>query len=310
MLLNDALKTFLVIRRSEGLTEQTLDWYAIVLGQFTGWLGAQGPPREVSEIKPLDIANWLVSQQKRGLAPVTIEGSYRGLLAFFNWCEASPDTGHPHSPMGHGRNKTIRRPRANEPNMDYVTFAEYAALTEAIDLATWLDYRDWCMIGLMFWCGLRRGELLKIQVTDLRMAKGEIAIRTSKSRNQRVAYLLDDLAAGITHYLHIRPPWRGSDLWLAYDKARTAIAGPLSSTGLRQMLIRRCKRADVRFLNPHLFRHGFAMNYLNNDAELKAVSTLLGHSTVKTTERYYAKWLEGPLREVHKNVAERIAAGK
>lgn len=306
MHLTDALETFLIIRRSEGLTEQTLYWYAIVLGQFADWLGA----REITDIAPLDIAGWLVAQQKRGLAPVTIEGSYRGLLAFFNWCEASPDVGKPQSPIGHGRTKTIRRPRANEPNMDYVSFAEYVALTDAIDLATWLDYRDWCIIGLMFWCGLRRGELLKIQVVDLRLGKGEIVIRYSKSRGQRIAYLLDDLISGIQRYLHIRPPWHGQDLWIAYDKARIAIAGPLSTTGLRQMLIRRCRRAGVRFLNPHLFRHGFAMNYLNNDAELKAVSTLLGHTTVKTTERYYAKWLEGPLRQMHQRVAERIAAGK
>jgi integrase len=302
MIISDAVATFLTIRQSEGLTSQTLDWYAIVLGQFSSWLGE----REIVEVKPLDIAGWLVSQHKRGLAPITIEGSYRGLLSFFNWCERSPDVGKPPSPIGHGQNKTIRRPKVDEPDLDYVTFEEFAAVQSAIDLATWLDYRDWCMIGLMFWCGLRRGELLSMRVADVRLAKDEVRVRESKNRKPRTAYLLDDVAAGLRYYLQIRPEWHGTEMWLAYDKARSGIAGPLSTTGLRLMLARRCKRAGVRFLHPHLFRHGFAMNYLNNDAELKAVSTMLGHSTVKTTERHYAKWLDGPLREVHHRVANRI----
>lgn len=300
----EAVQTFLVIRRSEGLTPQTLEWYRSVLCHFAEWIG----PRRLTEIMPVDIAQWLVSQHKRGLAQLTIEGNYRGLLAFFNWCEVSPDVGKPPSPIGHGKAKTIRRPKVDEPNMDYVSFEEYAALTNAIDLATWLDYRDWCLIGLMFWCGLRRGELLGLQAGDLRLSKAEILIRQGKSRSQRRAYLLDDLAAGLRHYLQIRPPWPGPHLWLAYDKARKNVAGRLSTTGLRLMLKRRCTRAGVRFLHPHLFRHGFAMNYLNNDADMKAVSTLLGHTTMKTTERYYAKWLEGPLREMHQRVAERISA--
>lgn len=304
MYLIEAVETFLVVRRSEGLTAKTLEWYRATLHQFSDWLGA----RPITDIRPLDIAQWLVSQHKRNLAPITIEGSYRGLLAFFNWCEMSPDVGKPPSPIGHGKNKTIRRPRVDEPNMDYVTFEEFAEVVRIIDLATWLDYRDWCMIGLLFWCGLRRGELLGLRVTDLRLSKNELFIRHSKTRGQRSAYLLDDLASGLRHYLQIRPPWASGDLWLALDKSRTKIAGPLSSTGLRLMLVRRCKRAGVRFLNPHLFRHGFAMNYLNNGAELKAVGALLGHSTVKTTERYYAKWLDGPLQELHLRVADRIMA--
>lgn len=301
---DEAVATFLVVRQSEGLTAKTLEWYRAALLHFSEWLG----PRQMGDIRPVDIAQWLVSQHKRGLAQLTIEGSYRALLAFFNWCELSPDVGRPTSPMGHGKGKTIRRPRVDEPSMDFVTFEEFAVLTAAIDLATWLDYRDWCLLGMMFWCGLRRGELLGLHVVDLRLSKGEVLIHLGKSRHQRSAYLLDDLSAGLRYYLQIRPPWPGTELWLAYDKARKGIAGPLSVTGLRLMLKRRCRRAGVRFLNPHLFRHGFAMNYLNNDAEMKAVSTLLGHSTMKTTERFYAKWLEGPLRQMHTRVAERIMA--
>lgn len=302
MLTREAIDIFLMYKRSEGLSPRTVEWYAAQLAQFCQWLG----PCRIEEIRPLDVVNFIVSRQERALSSITVEGAYRALLAFFNWCEGSTDAGRVPSPIGHGPHKIVKRPRTDEPDMDFATFEEYMALTTAIDLASWLDYRDWCMIGIMFWCGVRRGELLSMGLRDLDFDKSEIHIRHSKARKQRVIFLLDDLQAGLRQYLAMRPAWEGQELWLAYDKARRGIAGALSTTGLRLMLVRRCKRAGIRFLHPHLFRHGFAMTYLNHGVDLKAVGDLLGHSSYKTTERHYAKWMDGPLRNLHRRTAEEI----
>lgn len=301
--LTEAIDIFLLYRRSEGLTQSTLDWYVNTLGKFEVWIG----PRELAEIKPLDIVLWINSLQDRGLSSITVEGNYRALLTFFTWCERSPAVGNVPSPIGYGHNKIVKRPKVDEPDMDFVTFDEYHALTTAIDLGSWIDYRDWCMFGVMFWCGVRRGELLQMEVRDLNIDKSEIRIRHSKVRKQRSVFLLDDLIAGIQQYLVVSPAWVGPELWLAYDKNRQDIGGGLSAQGLRMVLERRCRRAGIRYLNPHLFRHGFAMAYLNNGADLKAVATLLGHSNSRATEGHYAKWIDGPLRELHQRTSDRIS---
>lgn len=308
--LHDAIAIFLTFKHGEGLTQRTLAWYASVLGQFCAWIvGRSAWPMPLAAIKPLDIVEWLVYQQDRGLSSLTVEGSYRALLAFFNWCEDAPDVGFVASPIGHGQHKAVKRPKTDEPSLDFVTFEEYMMLTTAIDFGRWIDYRDWSLINIMFWCGVRRGELLAMQVPDFNVKTHEIRIRHSKARKSRAIFLLDDLFAGICRYLDLRPKWDGPELWLAFDKARRDAGGALSETGLRLMLKRRCRQADVRFLNPHLFRHGFAMSYLNHGADLKAVGTLLGHSSYKTTERHYAQWIEGPLRELHRQTAARIVSG-
>jgi integrase len=309
--LSTAIDTFLLFKEAEAITPRTLLWYATTLGHFRAWMSARSSrPIPLTAIKPLDIAEYLVHEQQRGLASLTVEGSYRALLAFFNWCEYSPDCEFAPSPLGHGRHRMVKRPKVDEPDHDYVTFDEYQSLTTAIDLGSWIDYRDWSMIGVMFWCGVRRGELLQMNVGDLNFAKSEIRIRHSKARRQRVCYILEDLLAGIRQYLALRPPWDGArgapPLWTAYDKSRIEIAGPLTATGLRMMLIRRCKRAGIRFLNPHLFRHGFAMAYLNQGVDLKAVGDLMGHSSYKTTEKHYARWIDDPLRRLHRQTAEAI----
>jgi site-specific recombinase XerD len=304
--LDRAIDTFLLFKEAEAITPHTLAWYATSLARFSTWLS---PTLPLAAIRPHDIAEYLVHEQQRGLSSLTVEGSYRALLAFFNWCEYSPDCEFTPSPIGHGRHKAVKRPKVDEPDRDYVSFEEYTSLTTAIDLATWIDYRDWCMIGVMFWCGVRRGELLGMELRDLNFAKGEIRIRHSKARRHRSVFLVDDLTAGIQQYLSLRPMWEGTALWSAYDKARIEIGGPLTATGLRLMLMRRCRRAGIRFLNPHLFRHGFAMAYLNHGVDLKAVGDLMGHSSYKTTEKHYARWIDDPLRKLHKQTAEIIASG-
>jgi len=309
MLLAEAIELFITFKRAKGLSAQSLAWYRHVLSHFDQWLDG----RTLEEVNSLNIALWLVYErerktaQNRPLSSVTIEGNYRALSAFFNWCESSSTVGKFPSPLGHGRNKEVERPIADEPDMDYVTFVEYTTLVSAIDLASWLDYRDWCLVGVMFWCGLRAGELLAMEVAHLRLHKNEARILHTKTRKPRPAFLVDDLSSGIRTYLDMRPQSAGTELWSAYNKSRTGIAGALSKTGLRLMLKRRCRRAGIRFVHPHLFRHGFAMEFLNNEAEIKAVSAMLGHSTVKTTERHYAQWLDGPLRRVHQRIAERIS---
>lgn len=310
MLLADSINLFLTFKKAKGLSPKTIAWYSHVLNHFDIWLGA----RKLNEIIPLTVALYIAHERERKtrkgrpLAPRSIEATYRGLSAFFNWCETASSVGKHPSPLGHGRNKEIERPIVDDPDLDYVTFEEYTTLVAAIDFASWLDYRDWCLISLMFWCGLRSGELLAIEGTDLRLAKNEVRVKHTKSRKTRPAFLLEDITAGLRTYLETRPPWPGPELWLAFNKSRTGIAGALSKTGLRLMLQRRCRRANIRFLNPHLFRHGFAMEFLNHDAELKAVSVMLGHTTVKTTEKHYAQWLDGPLRRVHQRIAERISS--
>ena len=74
--------------------------------------------------------------------------------------------------------------------------------------------------------------------------------------------------------------------------------GPLTTDGLRSVLRRLCKRAKVPYLHPHAWRHGFAMLFLNEGANLSAVSAMMGHSNTSVTQSVYASWqTRGLLRE-------------
>src|SRR5690606_5993236 len=140
---------------------------------------------------------------------------------------------------------------------------------------------------------------LGMNVRDLDFDKQELFIRKSKSRKQRKAYLLDDIVPGILRYLEVRPAWEGPELWLGWNRAHTAAGGPLGKSGVHLMLARRSKRAGIRRVHAHLLRHSFAVLMTNAGMDIKALSVMMGHSTVRTTEKHYARWIEGPLRELH-----------
>lgn len=301
-LLSSCVEQFLLFKASEGLAARTLAWYREQLSAFVAYV----TDRAVVDVKPADVALWLLEGRGRGLAPATVEGRYRALSAFFGWCESAEEVGGPSSPIGYGQRKRVKRPKVPAPALEYVTYAEYRQVVEAIDLATWLDYRDWCLLGVLYWSGLRRGEVVGLDTSDVDLARGLVLVRHGKGDKARVVPVVEEVVSGLVSYLAMRPAYPGSALWLALDRARVGIGGRLTACGLRQMLMRRCRRAQVRYLHPHSWRHGFAMGVLNAGAEMSSVAAMMGHSSVRVTESVYARWLVDGLRREYASAAARI----
>ena len=297
-----AVELFLEFKLAEGLSRRTVRWYSDQLLAFAAVMA----DRDVCDVSAVDVARYLASERDRGLAASTVEGRYRALLAFFNWAEDFDELGCPASPLGHGRRKRVKRPRVGRPQIQHVTFAEYQQLIATIDLASWLDYRDYCICGVLFWCGLRRSECADLHLADLDLLGGLLQVRSGKGNKARAVPADGELCSALLTYLNCRPRWDGPELWLAYDHGRAGIRGGLSSDGIRQMLERRCERAGMRRLNAHAWRHGFAMSMLNGGAEMSSVSAMMGHSSQRVTESTYARWQMSGLRRQYMEAAKRI----
>ena len=87
----------------------------------------------------------------------------------------------------------------------------------------------------------------------------------------------------------------------------------LTTRGVPHMLIRRGKRAGCKGLvNPHAFRHAFAINYLMNGGDLGTLSKLMGHSDVSVTIEYYGRLALSDLQEKHRQHSPiaRLGGGK
>lgn len=174
------------------------------------------------------------------------------------------------------------RPRFQRP----ATRAEMARLLGAIDASTSLGCRDLAVLETLYGTGLRRYELLALDLEDLDLVLGLVHVRQGKGGKQRRQPLGEHLAAVLGRYLSESRPeldrtGRGRALFLGPQGRR------LSEAGLTKAIKGAARQAGVR-ISSHGFRRAFATHLLEGGAPLRAVQELLGHRSILATMAYAA----------------------
>ena len=138
--------------------------------------------------------------------------------------------------------------------------------------------------------GVRAGELLALNIQDIDR-EGGVLVRKSKNRRPRTVFLGKEARRALRAYLKQR-----DDVWpalfVADDNER------LKESGLRQILVRRAKRAQVPTPSCHSFRRAFALAMRRGGTQVLEIQKLLGHTDPKQIERYLKLDAED-LRDVH-----------
>jgi integrase/recombinase XerD len=165
---------------------------------------------------------------------------------------------------------------------------ESAALIESIDPATPLGLRDRAMLEVLYGAGLRASELVTLPLAGLDRRAGVLRV-AGKGRRERLVPLGAPALAAL-------------DAWLADGRPRFARAARracdaifLSRRGApmtRQNFFTRLRAIALGAgiptarVSPHVLRHAFATDLLENGADLRVVQTLLGHADLATTQIY------------------------
>lgn len=163
--------------------------------------------------------------------------------------------------------------------------------------------RDRAMVSILIFCGLRRGELLGLAVTDVNLEKQQLTIRkeTSKSKRTRMLPLNQQTVMHLEDYLSERnrrtngknhPFYKTPTLFVALHQDRG-----LSKDGLKHWVVRLIRLSGVKF-HLHQFRHTFACNAATNGANAIILQRLLGHTDLRMTQRYVRSLSVDDLRSV------------
>lgn len=134
----------------------------------------------------------------------------------------------------------------------------------------------------LLFCGLRKQELVKLQIRDVDLEKKLLTVRaeTSKSKRMRQLPLHSEIVFRIKDYYNERKDYKSQYLFVSSQKDRE-----FSSDGLKNLVIKLSQVSGVKF-HLHQFRHTFAINYLKQSSNIFKLKELLGHKNIAQTATY------------------------
>jgi integrase/recombinase XerD len=132
----------------------------------------------------------------------------------------------------------------------------------------------------MLYSGLRISDTATLQRSRVNLKDGRLLLRMEKT-SEPVYVRLGQPAVDA---LRAMPRTGEYFFWSGESEAATVIGN------LRRTIYRVCQKAGIEG-HPHRFRDTFAVRMLANGVALEQVSILLGHTSIRTTEKYYAPWV-------------------
>jgi len=145
------------------------------------------------------------------------------------------------------------------------------------------NIRDLAMIMLMLRCGLRVQELVNLTLDVIDYRRSQILVRAGKGGKDRVVYISNDAATALANYLKKRPKTEEQRIFLA-EKGRCR-GRPISVRAVQKRVEHYAHVTGIP-VTCHRLRHTMATQLLNADADIVSIQEILGHSKIKTTQRY------------------------
>ena len=187
-------------------------------------------------------------------------------------------------------------------DLDLISSEELGRLMKGPSDGSLQALRDKAIIELLFSTGLRVSELCGLD-RDIDLSRDEFSVR-GKGEKIRVVFLSPAAKTAIKGYLNKRGDVDEA-LFVQMGRASVKVSAGKQSLRLTPRSVERLvkhyatKAGITRKVTPHVIRHSFATDLLENGADLRSVQALLGHANITTTQ-VYTHVTDKHLREVHK----------
>jgi len=267
----DAVRVFLQAKTIEGITADGQARYTRELSRLQNYAERAGVftvSGVTSELLTGYVASWNTSSGTRALAAKTLK-------CFLRYC--------------YDAQWLERIPKMPRINVDVIateplTSEEYAALLDAVTAP-----KLRALIQLMRWSGLAVRDAVTLERADIQDAGGFYRVVTARQKTGThvsvpiPAPVAREILAVENHdskYVFWHGKGDGKNFALGYG---ASISEAFELAGI----------ADVCFMKSHRLRDTFAVGLLVKGVPLEEVSKLLGHESIRTTEKHYSRWIKG-----------------
>ena len=165
---------------------------------------------------------------------------------------------------------------------------EIMMLFNVCDKTKALGYRNYCILELLYGCGLRVSELCNLEIKDIDFNDLTILIH-GKGSKDRIVIMYEEMAENLRCYISsfrldlLYKSENHDNRYVFLNKNGTTLT-PRGVRVILNKLITDC--GETFHLSPHMLRHSFATALLNNGADMRSVQELLGHENLSTTQIY------------------------
>lgn len=143
--------------------------------------------------------------------------------------------------------------------------------------------RDRAMFMVMLRCGLRVEEVAHLSLGDIDLKRRMLFIHDGKGAKDRMVYISNDALHVLLDYLRVRLSNKVKKVFLVEKGPLTG--QPISIRGIQKRMEYYAHKTNLKISCHHL-RHTMATQMLNADADLSTIQDLLGHNSIRTTQRY------------------------
>ncbi len=272
------------LRVEKGVSENTVEAYKHDLVMYCEHLGERG----FSDVQPADVSSFLKFLYGRKLKPRSATRAFtavRGLHKFLFLERATTD-----NPTAN-----IDQPRWWKPLPNVLGLEEVDKLLAAPDLGTDRGIRDRAMLEVLYATGLRVSELIGLRLDGVSLEAGFVRC-IGKGSKERIVPIGGSAVDAVRAYMQVRKVRKPTNYLFLSNRG-----APMSRMGFWKLLRAYGLRAGIKKrLTPHVLRHSFATHLLEHGADLRAVQTMLGHSSISTTE-IYTHVMRERLKEIYKS---------
>ena len=141
--------------------------------------------------------------------------------------------------------------------------------------------KHYCIIGFLYGCGLRINEVTNLKITNINSKRMLVFIYEAKGNKCRSVPLPEKLLPKLREYYKKENPKE----YLFNGESKNTLK--YSASSVRQFLKKYAKIAGLeKRINPHLLRHNFTTEHIENKTNILQLQKMLGHNSPKTTAKY------------------------
>lgn len=285
----------------KGRARNTVDNYKFYLKRFFIWANIKDPSQITQEIVR-NYRLWLNRQKDIAGNPLkknTQNYHLIALRAFLKYL-AKRDI----KTMAPEKIELAKMPDRQIEFLEGTDLENFLQGPESIDQPEIIKLRDKAILETLFSTGLRVSELAGLKIKDINLNKDEFTVR-GKGSKLRVVFLSNAAKHWLKKYQDNRKDM-SEYLFTNHDKAGKKRNKENDDKGLTPRSVQRIVQKYAKIagitkkITPHVLRHSYATDLLSNGADIRSVQTMLGHSSITTTQ-IYTHITDKQLREVYKN---------